>query len=122
MRKCALASTRLHTHINTHTFLVMIHFFWNYRPTLRNVLPFGTAALHKNDEQKKWLLKECDDDDDVLLVHMKIPQTRGEVVIRALMRRPQIGSSLSKNRPDYTPSPFLTHALSFSFLLHRLTD
>jgi hypothetical protein len=25
---------------------------------LRNVLPFGTAALHKNDERKKWLLKE----------------------------------------------------------------
>ena len=45
----------------------MIHFFWNYRPTLRNVLPFGTAALHKNDEQKEWLLKECDGDDDVLL-------------------------------------------------------
>ena len=44
----------------------MIHFFWNYRLTLRNVLPFGTAALHKNDEQKKWLLKEYDDDDDVL--------------------------------------------------------
>ena len=37
-------------------------------------------------------------------------------------RRPQIGSSLSKNRPDSPPSPFLTHALSFSFLLHRLTD
>jgi len=25
---------------------------------LRNVLPFGTAALHKNDERKRWLLKE----------------------------------------------------------------
>ena len=78
MRKCALASTRLHTHINTHTFLVMIHFFWNYRPTLRNVLPFGTAALHKNDEQKKWLLKECDGDDDVLFVYMKIPANAGQ--------------------------------------------
>ena len=73
MRKCALASTRLHTHINTHTFLVMIHFFWNYRLTLRNVLPFGTAALHKNDEQKKWLLKEYDDDDDVLCVYENSP-------------------------------------------------
>ena len=78
MRKCALASTRLHTHINTHTFLVMIHFFWNYRPTLRNVLPFGTAALHKNDEQKKWLLKECDGDGDVLFVYTKIPANAGQ--------------------------------------------
>ena len=45
---------------------------------LRNVLPFGTAALHKNDEQKKWLLKECDGDDDVLFVYMKIPANAGQ--------------------------------------------
>ena len=55
----------------------MIHFFWNYRPTLRNVLPFGTAALHKNDEQKKWLLKECDGD-VLLFVYMKIPANAGQ--------------------------------------------
>jgi len=55
----------------------MIHFFWNYRPTLRNVLPFGTAALHKNDEQKKWLLKEYCDDDDVLLCVYENSRKRG---------------------------------------------
>ena len=72
MRKCALASTCLHTHTSTHI-LGDDTLFWNYRPTLRNVLPFGTAALHKNDEQKKWLLKECNGDGDVLFVYMKIP-------------------------------------------------
>ena len=41
-------------------------------------MPFGTAALHKNDEQKKWLLKECDGDGDVLFVYMKIPANAGQ--------------------------------------------
>ena len=40
-------------------------------------MPFGTAALHKNDEQKKWLLKECDGD-VLLFVYMKIPANAGQ--------------------------------------------
>ena len=76
MRKCALASTHVHTH--KHTYILGDDtLFWNYRPTLRNVLPFGTAALHKNDEQKKWLLKECDGD-VLLFVYMKIPANAGQ--------------------------------------------